>query len=148
MFYICSTRALMWNHQSVCTPPWPLFFSGKNSLGGVDVGHLFKNSDCHSVRINIMNIFLLDRHNSMINIMIVFLSCNVCVCTIIKWVFLDACTHNGARSPNIFPFSLSCMTIPLVFSFISYHYHLIACHACHVYHIISILCPPTYHFIP
>ena len=80
----------------------------------------------------------------------------------------DAWTHNDAWGPNIFLFSLSCMTTPLAFSFVSYHYHNFSCNykvvyhvktsycmsfisyilPCHVYHIVNISCLSTYHVIP
>ena len=34
------------------------FLSSENSLVVVDVGHSFRNSNCHNIIINIMNIFL------------------------------------------------------------------------------------------
>ena len=72
-----------------------------------------------------------DRHSSiMVNIIIVFLLHNVCVCTIVKGegVSPNAWTHNDAWCPNIFPFSLSCMRAPSnIFLYIISFYHSFSC---------------------
>ena len=117
--------------------------------------------DRRNIMINIIIVFLSGRRSIMITIMIVFMPRNVRIRTIVERAYSSMHVHTMMHEvPTLFfLFSLSWMTIPLAFSFISYHYHNFSCNfrlcimskhliACRVYHIISISCLPTYHVIP